>query len=76
MFTIYSMPGCDYCKQIKQLMELTEQKHVVYTLNEDFTLEEFESEFKTKFFPQVVVNDKHIGGAVETVKYFKDNNLA
>ena len=45
MFIIYSMPGCNYCRQVKQLMELTEQKHVVYTLDEDFTIEEFESNF-------------------------------
>jgi glutaredoxin len=69
------MPGCDYCRQVKQLMEITQQKHVVYTLNEDFSIEQFESEFNTRYFPQVVYNDIHIGGAAETVKYFKENNL-
>tara|TARA_R100001463_G_scaffold43241_1_gene90296 strand:- start:336 stop:509 length:174 start_codon:yes stop_codon:yes gene_type:complete len=56
-------------------MEITEQKHVVYTLNEDFTIEEFDNEFNTKYFPQVVHNDKVIGGAAETVQYFKEQNL-
>lgn len=75
MFTIYSMPGCSYCRQVKQLMELTEQRHVVYTLDEDFTIEEFESNFNTRLFPQVVYNKQHIGGCQETVAYLKEQNL-
>ena len=75
MFTIYSMPGCSYCRQVKQLMELTEQKHVVYTLDEDFTIEEFESNFNTRLFPQVVYNEQHIGGCQETVAYLREQNL-
>lgn len=75
MFTIYSMPGCGHCRQVKQLMEITEQKHVVYILNQDFTIEEFQNEFNTQYFPQVVHNDKVVGGAAETVKYFKEQNL-
>ncbi len=75
MFTIYSMPGCSYCRQVKQLMELTEQRHVVYTLDEDFTIEEFESNFNTRLFPQVVYNKQHIGGCQETVAYLREQNL-
>ena len=75
MFTIYSMPGCSYCRQVKQLMELTEQKHVVYTLDEDFTIEEFESNFNTRLFPQVVYNKQHLGGCQETVAYLREQNL-
>ena len=75
MFTIYSMQGCGYCRQVQQLMEITEQKFVVYELNRDFTIEEFENEFNTKYFPQVVHRDKVIGGAAETVEYFKEKNL-
>lgn len=69
------MPGCSYCRQVKQLMELTEQKHVVYTLDEDFTIEEFESNFNTRYFPQVVHNEQHIGGCQETVAYLREQNL-
>ena len=75
MFTIYSMPGCSYCRQVKQLMELTEQRHVVYTLDEDFTIEEFEFNFNTRLFPQVVYNKQHIGGCQETVAYLREQNL-
>lgn len=75
MFTIYSMPGCGHCRKVKELMEITDQKFVIYTLHEDFTLEEFSAEFNTKFFPQVVHGDQHIGGAAETVAYFREKNL-
>ena len=56
-------------------MEITEQRFVVYTLDKDFTIEEFQDEFDTKYFPQVVHGDKVIGGAAETVQYFKEKNL-
>ena len=69
------MPGCGYCRQVKQLMELTEQRHVVYTLDEDFTIEDFESNFNTRLFPQVVYNKQHIGGCQETVAYLREQNL-
>jgi glutaredoxin len=48
MFTIYSMPGCGYCRKVKELMEITNQEHVIYTLNEDFTIDEFTAEFNTR----------------------------
>tara|TARA_B100001996_G_scaffold150047_1_gene114165 strand:+ start:79 stop:327 length:249 start_codon:yes stop_codon:yes gene_type:complete len=81
MFTIYSMNGCGYCDKVKELMELTKQQHVVYTLDEHFTIEEFNGEFDTLQFPQVVVDPptgdrNHIGGAAEVAKYFKEHNLA
>lgn len=75
MFTIYSMDGCGYCQQVKKLMELTEQPHIVYTLEQDFSLSEFKSEFDSTTFPMVVHNDKVVGGAAEVAQYFKENNL-
>ena len=32
MFGIYSMNGCPYCEKVKELMRLTKQQFVVYTL--------------------------------------------
>ena len=44
------------------------------------TIDEFESEFSTKHFPQVIHDHqdgrKHIGGAAEVAAYFKENNIA
>ena len=82
MFTIYSMNGCQYCDKVKELMALTNQQYVVYTLDQHFTIEQFQDEFNGKQFPQVVVDlvgdneRKKIGGAAEVAQYFRENNLA
>ena len=39
------MNGCPYCEKVKELMRLTKQHYVVYTLDEHFTIENFEEEF-------------------------------
>lgn len=76
-FTIYSKDGCPYCEKVKQVMQLTQLEHKVYTLNEDFTRDEFYAEFgEGSTFPQVILNDtEHLGGCVDTVKYLKENNI-
>lgn len=76
-FTVYSKHGCPYCDKIKQVMELANFEHVVYTLGEQFTREEFYKEFGNgSTFPQVILNDQqHLGGCSETVKYLQENNM-
>jgi glutaredoxin len=75
-FTIYSKDGCPYCVKIKQVLEMKEFPHVVYTLNQDFTKEEFYSQFgQGSTFPQVLFGEDHLGGCTESVKYLKENNL-
>ncbi len=45
-------------------------------LNEDFTKDQFYAEFgQGSTFPQVIVDDKHIGGCIDTVQYLKEQNL-
>ena len=60
-------------------MRLTKQHYVVYTLDEHFTIENFEEEFNTRTFPQIVLDNssqrKHIGGAAELAQYFKEKSL-
>jgi glutaredoxin len=75
-FTIYSKPGCPYCDKIKKVLSLTNTKFVVYTLGEDFTKEGFYSEFgEGSTFPQVIADDKHIGGCVDTIKFLQENKI-
>jgi glutaredoxin len=75
-FTVYSKTGCPYCDKVKNVLDLTEQKYVIYTLNQDFTREEFYAEFgEGSTFPQVICNDKKIGGSVETIKFLKENKI-
>jgi glutaredoxin len=75
-FTVYSKTGCPYCDKVKNVLDLTEQKYVIYTLSQDFTREEFYAEFgEGSTFPQVICNDKKIGGSVETIKFLKEQKI-
>lgn len=75
-FTIYSKTGCPYCKKVEQLLDLTNQSYVVYTLDQDFTKQEFYSEFgEGTTFPQVICNDAKIGGCSDTVKFLKEQKI-
>jgi glutaredoxin 3 len=75
-FTVYSKEDCPYCTRIKMVLELTGSNFVVYNLNEDFTKEQFYSEFgKDSTFPQVVCDSQKLGGSVETIQYLKENSV-
>ena len=75
-FTVYSKPGCPYCDKVKDVLTLTKQSFVVYTLEENFTREEFYSEFgEGSTFPQVICDDKKLGGSVDTIKFLKEQQI-
>lgn len=75
-FTVYSKDGCQYCRKIEQLLQASELQHVVYKLGRDFNREEFYAEFGVgSTFPQVILDDKHLGGCTDTAKYLKENNI-
>jgi glutaredoxin len=76
-FTIYSKNGCPYCTKIEQVVKLANLEHVIYKLNEDFTRDQFYSEFgEGSTFPQVILNDQeHLGGCSDTVRYLQENSL-
>ena len=75
-FTVYSKDGCGYCDKVKKILELTGISYVVYNLEEDYTREEFISEFgEGTTFPQVVVDGKKLGGSVETIKFLKEQQV-
>jgi len=75
-FTVYSKDGCPYCTKVVQVLEFADLQHKVYKLGVDFDKEQFYSEFgRGSTFPQVIVDDKHLGGCMDTVEYLKENNL-
>lgn len=79
-FVVYSKDGCPFCDKVKFVLNsLKESKGynlVVYTLDENFSREEFYAQFgQGSTFPQVVLNGENIGGCVDTVKYLQENNL-
>ena len=75
-FTVYSKEDCPYCSKIKMVLELTGSNFVVYNLNEDFTKEQFYSEFgEDSTFPQVVCDSQKLGGSVETIQYLGEHSV-
>ncbi len=75
-FAVYSKDGCPYCSKVKQVLELTKQQFVVYNLGEDFNKDQFYSEFGVgATFPQVICDDKKLGGCTDTVKFLQEKKL-
>jgi glutaredoxin len=75
-FVVYTKTDCPYCTKIKQVLNLTKQTYVSYTLNVDFTKEEFYSEFgEGSTFPQVLCNEQKLGGCTDTIKYLQEQKL-
>ncbi|MFZ9377155.1 MAG: glutaredoxin domain-containing protein [Candidatus Fonsibacter ubiquis] len=75
-FTVYSKNGCPYCEKIKEVLNLTNQSYVVYTLDTNFTREEFYSEFgKGSTFPQVICDNVKLGGCVDTIKFLQEKKI-
>lgn len=75
-FTVYSKPGCPYCEKIESILSYHDFDVVMYTLNEDFTRDQFYSEFgEGTTFPQVILDDKVLGGASDTIKYLQENKI-
>ena len=74
--TIFSKEGCPYCDKIKEVLELTESKYVVYTLDTHFDKKSFYGEFgEGSTFPQVVCDGKKLGGCVDTIEFLKENKI-
>ena len=77
MFTVYSKVNCQYCQMVEKLFKIKNIDYKKILLNVDFTKEEFVEKFgEGTTFPKVLdTSGKLIGGASETVKYLKENNL-
>ena len=75
-FAVYTKDGCPYCDKVKQVLELTGSRFVVYNLGEHFEKKEFYGEFgQDSTFPQVVVDGKKLGGCVDTIKFLKEESI-
>jgi len=75
-FAVYSKDGCPYCDKIKEVLDLTKTKYVVYNLGEHFDRESFYDEFgQGSTFPQVLVDGKKIGGCIDSIKFLKEQQI-
>ena len=79
-FTVYSKDGCPYCTKVMQLLSaLSASKGFPireYVLGTDFNREEFYKQFgEGSTFPQVVMDQHHLGGCSDTVRYLQENKM-
>ena len=75
-FTVYSKNNCPYCYKIKQVLEMTGSNYEIHTLGEDFTHQEFYAKFgQGSTFPQVMCDDKKLGGCVDTIKFLREQQV-
>ena len=75
---IYSKPNCTYCTKSKHLMKTLGFEYEEHMFGKDFTTPEqlFEAIGKqVRTMPQIVIEDKHIGGYNELIEYFADKKL-
>ena len=70
---IYSRDNCGYCNRAK--IKLQKYNPKIHMLNIDFTRDEFFIKFpNAKTFPQIIINNKHIGGYYELEKWLAFNS--
>ena len=69
---IYSKTNCRYCDRAKILLQKYNPK--IHMLDQDYTREDFFVKFpNAKTFPQIIINDEHIGGHYELEKWLAFN---
>jgi len=63
-------------ERIRQLIHSLGDEFLEYTLGSHFTASQFRKEFGPEAeFPQVAIDDKHIGGLKDTLHYLQDRGL-
>ena len=75
-FYVYSKTGCGFCDRLTEFMKTKGISYEKFDLGTDFTTEEFLDQFgKQSTFPQVMVENKHIGGMKDTVRFLMENKF-
>ena len=75
-FTVYSKDGCNHCRQIIDVLGLSELSYVEYKLDVHFNKEAFYGEFGDgATFPQIVLNGVKLGGTKDSIRYMQKENI-
>ena len=71
---IYSKSNCIFCDKAK--MRLQKYNPKIQMLDKDYNKEEFFKKFpNAKTFPQIIINDKNVGGYYELKKWLGKNSF-
>ena len=77
---IFGKDFCPYCDKAvhvaQSYIQETSHSYEYKKLGRDFTREEFYSQFGYgSTFPQVVVDNKNLGGCIDAVKYLREQKI-
>ena len=72
--TVYSKPACQFCDKAKALLTQLGHEYTEKVVTKDISLEELFEELgkPVRTIPQIVIDEKHIGGFNELREYFID----
>ena len=71
---IYSKNNCIFCDKAK--MRLNKYSPTIHMLDQDYTRKEFFKKFpNAKTFPQIIINNEHVGGYHELKKWLDQNSF-
>ena len=69
---IFSKTNCVFCEKAKMLLQKHSPK--IHMLDKDYTREDFFRKFPhAKTFPQIIINEQHVGGYHELEKWLAFN---
>ena len=71
---IYSKTNCIFCDKAKMCLQKHNPK--IYMLDEDYSREEFFKKFpNARTFPQIIINEEHVGGYAELKRWLENNSF-
>ena len=71
----YTTQGCFYCDQLKELFRRANIEYESIIID-DGARDSFNKQFpRAAGYPYVIIDNKHVGGLVETAKFLVENGL-
>ena len=72
--SIYSKPNCVFCDKAK--IRLQKYNPKIYMLDKNYNRDDFFKIFpQAKTFPQIIINNDHVGGYQELEKWLEKNSF-
>lgn len=73
---LYTKDNCQECERIKALLYHLNINHCEYKLGINYTQKQFFNEFgQHSEFPQISIDEKHIGRMKDFLNYLKEKNI-
>ena len=75
-FYVYSKEGCGFCDRLTEFMKTKGIGYEKLNLGTHFSTKDFLDKFgKQSTFPQVIVENRHLGGMKDTVRFLMENKF-